>query len=144
MSPVLSSFQSPNFTQVLLQPSSTRFVTQTTPTINELVIARLSANNHSLDLEKKLPHRTKRKDCFLDRFVHRRTAAAHPEPTKPETAALPAPFGCTTPTSHCPTLSAEVERTLQEVTSRDESLMPDIDGYIRERVNPSLFRLGLA
>jgi len=45
-------------------------------------------------------HRT---GCFLNLFVHRRTAVAHSEPTKafskrsPETAMLSAPFGCTHP-----------------------------------------------
>jgi len=67
-------------------------------------------------------------DCFLNPFVHRRTAMAHSEPTKvfskcnPETAMLSAPF-------------AYLLRSLQEVTSQDQSLMPDISSYIRERVN---------
>jgi len=48
-------------------------------------------------------HRAGQEDCFLNPFVHRRTAVAHSEPTKafskrsPETAMLSAPFGCTHP-----------------------------------------------
>jgi len=44
-----------------------------------------------------------REDCFLNPLVHRRTAMVHSEPTmaflkrRPETAMLPAPFGCTHP-----------------------------------------------
>jgi len=72
MSPVLSRFQSPNFTQVLfqLQPSSTLFVTQTTPTINELVIMSHGSRPTQplARLGKKLPRRAKRKDCFRNPF----------------------------------------------------------------------------
>ena len=62
---------------------------------------------------------------------------AHSEPTKafskrsPETAMLSAPFRCThVPTSPYPALV----KSLQEVTSQEESFMPDISSYIRERV----------
>ena len=63
-------------------------------------------------------HRAGREDYFLNPFVHRRT---------------PDPY---------PTLSAEVklsQRSLQEVTLQDESFMPAISGYIRERVKCSRF-----
>ena len=82
-----------------------------------------------------------KKDCFLNPFMHRSTEVAYPEPTKvflklsPETVMLSAPFKCTHPSplplSH-PFCS---NRTLPQVTSQDVSFMPDIPGYIRERVN---------
>ena len=71
---------------------------------------------------------------------------AHSEPTKafskrsPETAMLSAPFGCTHPPPPIPpfllkqNLSRELG-SLQEVMSQEESYMPDISGYSRERVN---------
>jgi len=62
---------------------------------------------------------------------------AHSEPTKafskwsPETAMLSAPFGCT----HSPyPASPYLVRSLQEVTSQEESFMTDISSYIQERV----------
>jgi len=48
-------------------------------------------------------HHAGQEDCFLNPFMHRRTAVAHPEPTKAflkrssEMAMLSAPFGCTHP-----------------------------------------------
>ena len=65
--------------------------------------------------------------------MHRGTAVAHPEPTKAflklslEIAMLLHP-----PPSPNPT---HLQRSLQEVTSQEESFMLDISGYIRERVN---------
>ena len=82
--------------------------------------------------------RAGQEDCFLNPFVHRRTAVAHSEPTKafskqsPETAMLSAPFGCTHPPPPVPPFL--LLQSLQEVTSQEESFMPDISGYIRERV----------
>jgi len=89
--------------------------------------------------------RSGQEDCFLNPFVHRRTAVARSEPTKafskrsPETAMLSEPFRCTHPPPPVPpALSAVAEpnvKSLQKVTSQEESFMPDISGYIRERVN---------
>ena len=88
--------------------------------------------------------RAGREDWFLNLFVHRRTTVAHSEPTKvfpkwsPETAMLSAPFRC----NHPPPpilpflLKQNLQRSLQKVTSQDESFMPDISGYVWERVNP--------
>jgi len=61
---------------------------------------------------------------------------AHSEPTEafskwsPETAMLSTPFGCTHPPPPVPP-----HEVLQEVTSQEESFMPDISSYIWERVN---------
>jgi len=72
-----------------------------------------------------------------------RTAVAHPEPTKvflklsPEMAMLSAPFRCTHPSPPIPHFLLKqnhLQRALQEVTSRDESFMPDTSSYIWERV----------
>jgi len=87
-----------------LQPSSTRSWLKPHPPINELaVVTALSRQllaqtgiNASL-----VPCRAE--DCFLNPFVHRRTAVAHLQPTKafskrsPETAMLSAPNGYTYP-----------------------------------------------
>ena len=109
ISPVLLGFQPPNFTQLLLQPSSTRMLLKPHPPIN----------SHNTQLAATCPDWDKcfptwngccagQEDCFLNPFVHRRTAVAHSEPTKvfpkqsPQTAMLSALFGCThhLPLSH--------------------------------------------
>jgi len=142
ISPVLSGFQLPNSTQVLLQPSSTCLWLKPHPPINELaIVMTLSRQPLSTDWDKCFPagngHRAVQEDCFLNLYMHRRIAVAHSEPTKafskrsPETTMLSAPFGCT----HPPPPILPLWRSLQEVTSQDESFMPDISGYIWERVN---------
>ena len=73
--------------------------------------------------------------------MHRRTAVAHSEPTKallkenPETAILSAAFGCTHPLPFLlkQNLSPKV------IAGTQDSFMPDISGYIRERANVLLF-----
>ena len=123
------------------------FLTQTTPTHYQ------ACNSHGTQLATARPvwdkgflagngRQWRREDCFLNPFVHRRTAVACPEPTKaflkqsPETAMLSAPFGCTHPP---PPLSAPFcwSRThlQRSLTSQHERFMPDISGYIQERVN---------
>ena len=125
-------------------------MTQTTPT------HKRAGNSHGtqpatahLDCDKCFPagngHHAlacRQEDCFLNPFVHRRTAVAHSEPTKafpkwsPETAMLSAPFGCHPPLPIRPFCWSRtyLQRSLQEVTSQDESFMPDISGYIQESV----------
>ena len=85
------------------------------------------------DLEKSYPagnrHRARQNHCFLNPFMHRRTVAAHLEPTKVFLKLSPDRDGHAVylrvhpPTSPCSTLSAE-----------DKSFMSDIAGYIQERV----------
>jgi len=67
---------------------------------------------------------------------------AHPEPTmvifklSPEIAMLSAPFRFTHPLPLVPPFLLAQNpflRTLQDMTSPDETFMPDISGYIRER-----------
>jgi len=76
-----------------------------------------------------LGRRAGQEDCILNPFVHSRTAVAHSEPTKaiskqsPETAMLSVPFGCTHP---LPSVPAFLLKSLEEVTSQEESFMPDI------------------
>ena len=89
-----------------LSPSSLKFLHNTCQTSG--------GNSHGTqpatarpDWDKCFPigngRRAGQEDCFLNPFVHRRTAVAHSEPTKafskrrPETAMLSAPFGCTHP-----------------------------------------------
>ena len=94
ISPVMLGFQPPNFTQVLLQPSSTRSWLKPHPPINKLAIVTASLPEWAL---------CKARGCFLNPFVQRRTVVAHPEPTKmflklsPVMAMLSAPFWCTHP-----------------------------------------------
>jgi len=104
-------------------------------------------------------HCAGREDCFLNPFMHRRTAMTHPEPSKaflklsPETAMLSAPLRanqgiskveprdshvvCTLwvlPLSHPFCWSRTyLQRSLQEVTSQDEIFMPDMSNYIWEK-----------
>ena len=90
------------------------FVIQTTPTHQR------ACNSHGTqpatahpDWDKDFPtgsgHCAGWEDCSLNPFMHRRTAIAHPEPTKsfpkwsPETAMLSVPFGYT----HPPPLSCQ-------------------------------------
>ena len=73
----------------------------THPPTNQLgIVTALSP-----DLENSFPagngHHARQEDCFLNVFMHRRTAVAHPEPTKvflklsPEMAMLSVLFRCT-------------------------------------------------
>jgi len=69
---------------------------------------------------------------------------AHQEPTKaflklsPEIAMLSAPFRCTHPRPPIPPFLLKqnlAPKSLQEVTSQDESFMQDLSSYILEKVN---------
>jgi len=104
---VLLGFQPPYFTQMLLQPSSTRSWLKPHPPINKLAIVGTQLVTTRPDWDRGFPIgngcRAGREDCFLNLFIHRRIAVAHPEPTKvflklsPETAMLSAPLWCTHP-----------------------------------------------
>ena len=87
ISPVLSGFQPPNFTQVLLQPSSTCSWLKPHPPINELAIVMALSWQPLVQTGKKLPHwkwvPCKARGLFSQLvLMHSRTAVAHPEPTK--------------------------------------------------------------
>ena len=118
------------------------FMTQTTP------IHQQACNSHSIqpattrpDWEKGFPlgngHRTGREDCFLNPFVHRRTAVAHPEPTKvfpkqsPETAMLSAPFRCTHPPPPIPPFLLKQNLSPKVIAGSDITRWKFHAGYIR-------------
>ena len=83
---------------MLLQPSSTRSWLKPNPSANELAVVITQLATTHPDWEKDFPagsgHHAGQEDCFLNSFIHRRTAVAHSEPTKallkqnPETAIL--------------------------------------------------------
>ena len=122
--------------------------------LTSLQYSRLLASNCSLRLGKNFPTGNGRRagweDCFLNLFVHRRTAVAHQSQTRCfQNGAQKRPC-CLHPLG-APTLlplfhpfcwsRTYLQKTLQEVTSRDESFMPDISSYISERVKVLLFQL---
>ena len=148
MSPVLSGFQPPNSTQVLLQPSSTRLWLKPHPLINELAIvtalsrqplAQTGINASPSEMGTMQGKRTvfSTRLCIEDSSGPLRanqgifkaeprdshavcTLWVHPHPPPP----IP-PFLLS---------RTYLQRSLHEVMSRDESFMLDISGYFRERV----------
>ena len=149
ISPVLSGFQPPNSTQVLLQPCSTRLWLKPHPSINELAIvtalsrqplAQTGINASPSEMGTMQGKRTvfSTRLCIEDSSGPLRanqgifkaeprdshavcTLWVHPHPPPP----IP-PFLLS---------RTYLQRSLHEVMSRDESFMLDISGYIRERVN---------
>ena len=146
ISPVLSGFQPPNSTQVLLQPSSTRLWLKPHPPINKLAIVtalsrqpRAQINASPSEMGAVQGKRTvfstrlciggqqwptqSQPRCFQS-GAQRWPCCLHPSGA-PTHLPLSRPF-CWSRTY--------LQRSLQEVMSQDESFMPDISGYIRERV----------
>ena len=75
---------------------------------------------------------------FLSLFVHRRTEVAHPESTKVFLKLGPE-MAMHSPTSPIPPFRLMqnlycFQRTLQVVSSEDESFIPDVSSYIQESV----------
>ena len=138
-------FQPPNLMQVLLQLSSECSWLKPHPLINELaIVTALSWQPLTQTGRKSFPARngchTRWEDCFLTLFVHRRTDEAHSGCFHSWAQRRPCclyPLGAPThhPLSH-PFRPRRIylQITLQEVTSKDEIFMPDISGYIWERV----------
>ena len=151
VSPVLSGFQPPNFTQVLLQPSSTRLWLKPHPPINKLAIvtalsrqplAQTGINASPSEMGAVQGKRTVFSTCLciggqqwptqsqprhFQSGAQRRPCCLHPLGA-PTHLPLSRPF-CWSRTY--------LQRSLQEVMSQDESFIPDISSYIWERVKDS-------
>ena len=149
ISPVLLGFQPPNFTQVLLQPSSTRSWLKPHPPINELAIvtalsrqplAQTGINASPSEMGAVQGKRTVFSTCLCigGQQWPTQSQQRHFQSGAQRQPCCLHPSGAPT---HLPLLRlfccgrTYLLRSLQEVTSQDESFMPDISGYIRERVN---------
>ena len=148
-SPVLSSFQPPNSTQVLLQPSSTRWWLKPHLPISELAIVMalsrqpLAQTGINASLPEMGAMQGKRTIFSTRSCIGGQQWPTLSQPTCFQSGAQRRPC-CLYPSgaaTHLP-LSRPfccrrtyLQRSLQEVTSQHESFMPDISGYIRERFN---------
>ena len=101
-------------------------ITLSPPSINELAIVTIACPDWDYTCFPAGNGRhAGQEDCFLNPFVHRRTAVAHPEPTKafpkqsPETAMLSAPFGCTHPPPPIPPFLLKQNLSLKVIAGSD-------------------------